>query len=404
MRTVAVFFLASILLSPIHAKVGPLAPKPDWARLDPYQETITRDDFQRLLETLYAPRGAAEGWITVGPDSASIQTGSGRPPYVLRFAPDQASRKPAPAYWTPRARLSAAPAGKPLDGVHIAIDPGHLGGDWAKLEERWFRIGDSKPVIEGDMTLKVAKMLVPRLEALGARVSLTRSKPGPVTSRRPAQLVKEAAASLAQKGERVTKEAVRKESERLFYRASEIRRRAQLVNESFRPDLVLCLHFNAEPWGNERAPRLVPENHLHFLITGSWSADELAFEDQRLDMLVKLLNGSFTEELAVTKDIARSMAKATGLPPYVYEGNSAVKVGESPYIWARNLLANRLFTCPVVYLEPYVMNSRTVFARVQAGDYEGLRKVAGAMRPSIYREYVDGVVAGLVDYYSHRSP
>lgn len=402
MRIAAFFLIALVLTLPVHAKLSPLAPKPDWARLDPYQETMTRQEFQTLLDTVYAPRGAAERWIAVGDESAVIQTGSGRPPYVLRFAKDKASRKPAPAYWRPRAARGTTSAGRPLEGLRIAIDPGHLGGEWAKLEERWFRIGDSKPVIEGDMTLKVAKMLIPRLEALGAKVMLTRTKPGPLTSRRPSQLRAEAAAFLAQKGERVTKEAVTKESERLFYRASEIRRRAQLVNESLRPDLVLCLHFNAEPWGNENAPQLVSENHLHFLVTGSWSAEELAFEDQRLDMLVKLLNRSFAEELAVTEDIARSMAKATGLPPYVYAGNTAVRVGDSPYIWARNLLANRLFTCPVVYLEPYVMNSRTVFARVQAGDYDGLRKVAGAMRPSIYREYVDGVVAGLVDYY--RSP
>jgi hypothetical protein len=46
-----------------------------------------------------------------------------------------------------------------------------------------------------------------------------------------------------------------------------------------------------------------------------------------------------------------------------------------------------------------VFNSVDVFARVQAGDYEGTRIVNGIERPSIYREYVDGVVEGLVEYY-----
>ena len=31
------------------------------------------------------------------------------------------------------------------------------------MEERWFQVGDSKPIQEGDMTLLVAKMLVPKL-------------------------------------------------------------------------------------------------------------------------------------------------------------------------------------------------------------------------------------------------
>ena len=32
--------------------------------------------------------------------------------------------------------------------MKIAIDPGHLGGEWARMEERWYVIGDSKPVAD----------------------------------------------------------------------------------------------------------------------------------------------------------------------------------------------------------------------------------------------------------------
>ena len=75
------------------------------------------------------------------------------------------------------------------------------------------------------------------------------------------------------------------------------------------------------------------------------------------------------------------------------------QVGTSGYVYARNLVATRLYQCPVVYFEPYVMNNSEVFARIQAGDYEGTRSINGVERPSIYREYVDSVVAGLVEYY-----
>jgi hypothetical protein len=46
------------------------------------------------------------------------------------------------------------------------------------------------------------------------------------------------------------------------------------------------------------------------------------------------------------------------------------------------------------------MNSRDAFARIQAGDYEGLLNVNGVERKSIFREYADSVAAGLVEYYS----
>ena len=386
------------------ARLSPLAPKPVWSVLDRFQQTMTKADFIALLDKVYAPGRAWEDSISFTNDAAVFKTSPDKPPYVLKFAPDTASARQVLVYWRPRPALPPFEPGKPLAGLKIAIDPGHLGGSWAKMEERRFRIGNSTPVTEGDMTLKVAKLLIPRLTALGAEVFLTRSKAAPVTSARPSQLRGAALDSLQQKNEPVTKESVTKESERLFYRVSEIRRRGQIVNGTIKPDLVLCLHFNAEKWGDEKHPSLVNDNHLHFLVTGAWSKEELACEDQRLDMLVKLLDRSYSEELPLANAMSDVMAKATGLPPYAYRGSSVIRVNDNPYLWARNLLANRLFTCPVVYVEPYVMNSRSGFARIQAGDYNGRQTFGGVSRQSIYREYADAVTAGLVKYYSRRSP
>jgi len=41
-----------------------------------------------------------------------------------------------------------------------------------------------------------------------------------------------------------------------------------------------------------------------------------------------------------------------------------------------------------------------VFARIQAGDYEGTRNINGVKRKSIFREYADSVTNGLIEYYS----
>ena len=392
-----ILFCLAGLLQPAFAKTTPLGNRPDWSKLDKFQDTITRERFIDLLARIYAPGDAAVGVIAVTPTMAKIQTAPGKPPYLLRFAKSPAA---PPRYWRPRSAIPKD-SGKPLAGVKITIDPGHIGGKWAKMEERWFQIGNSKPVTEGDMTLRVAKLVKPRLEALGAQVTLTRSGSEPITSRRPEGLRKVAVESLREKGDKATKFAITKESERLFYRTAEIRRRAVLVNDSLKPDLVLALHFNAEAWGNPAKPSLVTKNHAHFLVTGGWSKKELSYEDQRYEMLVKLLNGSHDEEVAASKALAKTTLAATGLPPYIYQGGQ-VRIPGSDYIWARNLLANRLFECPVVYAEPYVMNSREVFQRIQAGDYEGKKKIAGASRKSIYREYADAIVEGLVKHYGQR--
>ncbi len=378
------------------AKLSPLAERPDWSRLEAFQDTMTREEFTGLLDRVYAPGGAAAGFLDIQADRVLVTTREGGPVFVLRFARGPAQAKVPPRGWRAPNAVPARTAARPLQGLRITLDPGHLGGEWAKMEERWFRIGNARPVTEGDMTLHTARLLAARLRALGAEVTLTRRDSRPATKRRPEDLRDAAAQSLRAKGQAVTPQALKAESERLFYRTDEIMHRARTVNRRFRPDLVLALHFNAESWGDPARPTLTEANHLHLLVHGAYSRAELEHEDMRFHMLSKLLDRSHAVELPVARSLAAAMARATGLPPYVYRSDTAVPLDEAGYVWARNLLANRLFAAPTIYLEPYVMNSREVHERVQAGDYQGLRTVAGRPRRSIYREYVEGVVNGLV--------
>ncbi len=399
----AVFALAGTASA---QRLSALAPMPDWSDLDAYQETITRGEFARLLDNIYAPQQAAAGLIDIGDDSATVRKNlTPGDSFTLRFAKDDASTKAVPRYW--RAIPAATDPAHPLAGVKIAIDPGHLGGDWAKMEGRWFQIGDTIPVTEGDMTLRVAQLLVPQLTALGADVSLVRSAPGPTTPDRPENLRDAARADMIQNGGTNPPEtysgpedpqragSVQFHSELLFFRNGEIRNRATLVNTKLRPDIVLCLHFDADAWGAPGAPIFTPNNGLHALINGTYGAAELRNDDVRHDMLLKLLDRTADAEIAACNTVAQTLARRLALPPHIYTSDIARRSGPSPYVWARNLLANRLYRCPVVFLEPYAMNNREVWERIQAGDYEGVREVAGSIRPSIFREYADAVAEGV---------
>ncbi len=396
------------------AQLGPLAPQPDWKKLDPYQESITRQEFQDLLDGLYAPGGAARGMIDVHKHQAAIRTGEGGQAgfYHLRFAADRASAKPAPRYWRPAAAIGGRTAEHPLRGMHIALDPGHIGGTYARMEERWFQWGAAEPVMEGDMTLIVAQLLKPKLEALGARVSLVRESNHPVTRARPQQLRAAALAELRALGitsprpaydpgdpASARRHTIQWQEEQLFYRTAEIRARADLVNRKIRPDLVICLHFNAESWGDPRRPDMIERNHLHVLVNGAYSRGEVVLLDNRFDLLLRLLQRTSHEELAAAGTVATAMARRTGLPAYVYETSNARRAGRNPYVYARNLLANRLYQCPVLFLEPYVMNNPEVHERVQAGAYRGSREVAGKLRLSLYEEFAVSVAEGLASHY-----
>ena len=369
-------------------------------------QTITHDEFLDLLDYVYAPDHGP--WFQIAPGEVTISENA-TDRFVLRFAETPEGRRPIARYWKSVSDLGANDQ-KPLSGLKIALDPGHLGGQWAKLEERWFQNGSSTPVAEGDLALRVAQLLAPRLRDLGADVVFVRSKPGPVTNFRPSELKAQASASLLDRGvmnilpsfsgpaDPKREFSVDWEADRLFYRIGEIHARAGVVNDQLKPDLVLCLHFNAEPWGDPSKPTLVKANHFHLLVNGAYSLAELAYDDERLAMLIKLLSRVYPEELGWAESIGQSLAAVTGLPPYSYATPNARRAGNTGCVWARNLLANRLYECPVIYIEPYVMNNEEVFARIQAGEYEGLRNFGGVMRPNIYEEYVTGVAYGLAEY------
>jgi hypothetical protein len=391
------------------ARLSALATEPDWAGLKQFEGAVSREYFLQLLNTVYAPGGAWKSTISMEADGAHILT-TGTNRWVLHF-PDDDNIPATPLnlpdlYWKSLAML---PAGaRPLSGLKIALDPGHLGGKWAHMEERWFQLGaGTVPVAEGDMTLLTAQLLAAKLRAAGAEVSFAHDKPEPLTKLRPEDLRDAAREQLRRQGLAFVRDgyngaadllrmnSIQWTSELLFYRTAEIQARARLVNEKLKPDIVLCMHYNAEAWGDPAKPELVPRNHMHVLVNGCYSASELALDDVRYAMLVKLLSGTYSEELPVANHIATALATASGLPPYHYTTPNAIRVGDNPYVWARDLLANRLYECPVVYIEPYVMNSQEVWDRVQAGNYEGRKVIDGKERESIYEEYANAVLAGL---------
>lgn len=206
------------------------------------------------------------------------------------------------------------------------------------------------------------------------------------------------ALALEQTGDELS---ARKLAEKWFYRTAEIRARAELVNHEIQPDVVLALHFNADAWGDPQHPALSDHSHCHVLVHGGYGDDEVELEDQRYQLMVKLLSRTHRVEAAMAGAVSRVFEESTSMEMFEYSPGvpSVAEVEGQPGVWARNLLANRLYNCPVVFLEPYVMNSQPDYPRMQAGDYVGVREIAGKLQPSIFREYAEIVCAGVVRHY-----
>src|SRR5437667_1704013 len=143
--------------------LGVVGSKPKWGVLEHYQAPITQDEFSQLIQNVYCTHGIAPDLIEINTDTARILTN--REPqkfFTLRFAKNDTSRNPVPRLWHPAKSLPHAKANKPVSGLRIALDPSHLGCKWAKMEERWFQVGNDQPVQEGDMNVKGAAHMTSR--------------------------------------------------------------------------------------------------------------------------------------------------------------------------------------------------------------------------------------------------
>lgn len=389
-----------------YPRIARLGQIPDWTLLDEYQETITREEFVYLLRHCYArsPEEYAET-IFIRPDRALILKQSNHPEagwYQLRFRTKNKLSSPPPKFWRKPTEMPdlVANSSRPLEGIRIAIDPGHIGGDWVRWDDRHFKIGrDTLPVKEGEMTLIVARILERDLSLLGANVFLTRKSNEPVTSERPETLEDDARFYLKQRDILASSGLIASTAKKMFAISADITARGDILNASIQPDIALCLHFNASPWTNPRRPSFRSPNHLHLLINGCYSKGEIAEDDTRFEMVLRILQRIYYEELALADELSMTMQKETRLPAFHYDGTNGMAVNDNDLVWARNLLANRVFFCPVIFFEPYCMNHREIHQRVQEGEYRGLREINGIYRKNIYQEYADGVTAGLVNYY-----
>ena len=372
-------------------KISTLGEEPDWSELDVFQNSCTRSQFLGKLKKIYSPREEWWApWIQVKKQEARIRKKANSEDwYILKFFEEKKQDE-----------INTLGPSQKKSIRKIALDPGHIGGIYSEMEGRHFFIEGGPVVKEGVLSLRVAQRVKELLEKKGLEVFLVREKEEPVTEKRPADfdsLAKDWLKGLNLEGvpgEEI-KKLLTKRKEILFYRVSEIRARARLINEEIRPDLVICLHLNAAPWKNPDQIELVERNDYHLLVNGCYMGGELAFDDQRFELLFRLLNGWDETERVLAEDLSRSFKKKSSLPAFRYHGPNAVKVGSVPGVWGRNLLANRIYRCPVVFLEPYVANSKQVYSRIQMGDYHGHRLIGGRKVLSLVEEYAQAVVAGL---------
>ncbi|MEM9445759.1 MAG: N-acetylmuramoyl-L-alanine amidase [Verrucomicrobiota bacterium] len=386
---------------------------PEWRLLNKYQQSIDREEFEALLNKYYSIDGYIYEYLEITDQSVTVYEDieKSKPLWTLLFSQDPQSLQEQKDRFEFFNKLSFNYRPLPLYGKRICLDPGHIGGIWSKLEERHMQVrnGNYPPIKEGDLTTITCQHIERLLRASGATVVWTREDQNPVTSLRPHHLFGETLEIYSNKLE--TDRSLRYTNSRtltrvmlwsnlLFYRVFEISARAEKIAK-LNPDFTICVHFNAAPDRNPMRPRLFNVNKLVIFTNGSYTSEEIDDEWQRYHLMRKVLEKSIYKEIDMSEKIIEQLVKKWDVSPENYDSwPMANRVSENDYVWSRNLLANRLYPGPVIFIEGPYMNDKKTFNRLIQGDYEGIRIIDNIPQRSLFREFAEGIVDGIIKYYS----
>lgn len=267
---------------------------------------------------------------------------------------------------------------KPLAGMRIAIDPGHIAHDTAlgHLEQKWIFMGiplphdlpkyDTVAFAEGQLTWETALILGERLRSQGAEVMYTRSGNGITAfgktfaqwktddySRALDSLLKLEPDNQPLNDLKSGKMKTDRSIFRFVFKDVELRRRADLINE-FHPDLTVVIHYNVDetnaPWSKPSH-----KNFCMLFVPGSFEKGELDDAESRFDFLRLLLTDDVDKSIRASEIVSKKFEAKLNVPLAKPEDAaylvSSCRTTKATGVYARNLSMTRLVHGTIVYGE-----------------------------------------------------
>ncbi len=259
---------------------------------------------------------------------------------------------------------------RPLEGVRIAIDPGHLGsgenGYWDLETGKYIEPDPGRKISESALAQTVSLNLAVKLRELGAQVLVTRPEDHPAQSNEPtrtdvaAYVVLDFLRSfdsgwfdeyLNKNGdiiglekspgflERLGDEALKKaEKGRVsdYFNRDELSYRAKLINE-FGADFSIGVHFDAY---DSKLFQTVSDS-VRGYVAGNVSPRSFVTAQQRISVLRNWLSpAQWYGSVMLTRELVRGISAAAGVPIRTSETDfGAIRVEDGVY--ARDLRLNR---------------------------------------------------------------
>lgn len=324
---------------------------------DSYQGRVSKEEIENKLKYLIKAK-EAQNYFSLTEDAFIIYASledkqKGHEEYRLKLGSSDALR----------------PLKKSLANCKIAIDPGHFGGKYSHLEQRFIEISFQNKLIafnEGDLTFLTALYLKELLEKEGAEVLLTRPKIGEgAFSQSFSQFLKTHPDLLTHKPQT--------QIFRGIYNGLDLYARAEKIN-TFKPDVTVIIHYNAHDSEGEKYTSTTDKNFNLVFIPGSFGDGELKEKKARYEFLRLLVTTDFVLSKRFSKIVLKKFHEHLQVPTVTssdgarYLETASIEVEKGVY--ARNLALTRLVHGPLCYGESLVQNNLEEALRLSHLDTE----------------------------------
>jgi N-acetylmuramoyl-L-alanine amidase len=262
---------------------------------------------------------------------------------------------------------------KKLQGLKIAIDPGHTAGDMdnAVIEAKCLKFNCIAPngekcniaISEGILTFATATLLKNKLEAQGAEVFMTRTfyggsaygksfddwlKPSNIDS-----LFKIGELTLKQKTIALNSKINKRTKFQSVFKNLELQKRSEIINK-YQPDLTIIIHFNVDET-NKGWTKPGNKNHNMTFVGGAFMSSDLSSPSKRMEFLRLLVTDDLEKSIALSSAVVNSFENTLNVKTASHHDATYLINGCLPAdasgVYCRNLQLTRYIHSPLVYGE-----------------------------------------------------
>ena len=280
---------------------------------------------------------------------------------------------------------------KPLNGLRIALDAGHIAGDLetAKIEGKYIEMkykGEKIAFWEADLAWHTQNYLKHQLEKHGAIVFTTREYGKTAFGM-----------DYDTWYARFDEMKDKPDKGRMFwkyFRYKDNDERVRIVND-FEPDLTLIMHYNVDG-GNRPWKSPVKSNFSMAFTGGAFMDGELFNKERRFNLLRLLLTDDIEESAKFSNDVLQILEADAGIPIHTSSERRKGSTIKTDYkgVYARNLsLSGRIYGT-LCYAEPLFQDNKDEAVRLNTRDYN----FNGEMIPSRVVEIAQSYEKAILKY------